>query len=301
MNCLVTGGAGFIGSNLALELEKQGHDVIILDNFLKGNMGNLEGFKGKIIEGDETKLNEIKNIDVVFHLAAITDTTITDKKEMFRNNVEGFRLIIDFCEKNKCKLVYASSGAVYGSCQNPMKEEQELKPLNVYGESKLEIDRIASRSKLKTIVGLRYFNVFGPGEHFKGKMASMIYQLGKQMKAGKSPRIFKYGEQKRDHIYVKDVVKATIMAFPYNGFNIFNVATGIKTSFNQLIDFLNKTLGINYKPEYFDNPYTGSYQDLTVADMSKTHEKLGFKAEYSVEEGIKDYVKWLDEIGWYNE
>ncbi|HLC49989.1 MAG TPA: ADP-glyceromanno-heptose 6-epimerase [Candidatus Nanoarchaeia archaeon] len=297
---LVTGGAGFIGSNLVLKLEEIGHEAVVLDNFLIGNMKNLHGFKGKVIKGNESELSKIKNdFDAVFHQAAITDTTITDKDEMFGNNVEGFKKIITFCGKNNSKLVYASSAAVYGACKTPMKEDQELSPLNVYGQSKMEMDKIAKASYKKgTLVGLRYFNVFGPREKFKGKMASMIYQLALQMKSGKRPRIFKHGEQERDHVYVKDIVKANLKAMEYNGFEIFNAATGTKTSFNHIVDCLNKTLHTNLKPEYFDNPYTGKYQDTTVADMGKSEKALGFKHDYSIEEGIKDYVNYMNENGW---
>jgi len=299
MKCLITGGAGFIGSNLALELKKQGNNVTVLDNFLKGNMKNLEGFKGEVVEGDESKIPD-EEFDVVFHLAAITDTTVTDKQEMYDNNVNGFRLILEFCKKKNCKLVYASSGATYGDGPVPMKEDQALNPLNVYGESKVEMDKMAKQGFFgKTLVGLRFFNVFGPREHFKGKMSSMIYQLALQMKKGKNPRIFKHGEQERDHIYVKDVVTAVIKAASYDEFGIFNVATGTKTSFNQLIDFLNISLKMDLKPEYFNNPFVGAYQDTTVADMTKAEKELGFKAEYSVLDGVKDYIEWLNETGWY--
>ena len=303
MRILVTGGAGFIGSNLALELEKRGHSVVVLDNFLTGNRQNLEGFKGDIVKGDEKNLEKMnKKFDALFHLAAITDTTMTDKQKMFENNVEGFKHVLDFVEKNNGTLVYASSAAVYGATTETMHEDEALKPLNVYGESKGEMDKIAKkRFKKGTLVGLRYFNVFGPREHFKGKMASMIYQLAMQMKSGERPRIFKYGEQERDHIYVKDVVQANIKALSYHGFGIFNVGTGIKTSFNQLIKYLNKELGTNYEPEYFDNPHRGSYQNITLADISKTKKELGFKPQYNVEKGINEYIQWLDSIRWYRE
>ena len=301
MKILVTGGAGFIGSNLALEMENLKNDVTVIDNFITGSIRNLEGFKGRVIEGDETKLSALDNrFDIIFHMAAITDTTIIDKKEMFNNNVKGFQSILDLYRNLGCKLIYASSASVYGDREIPMREGQELKPLNIYAESKLEMERLARNCfNGGTLVGLRYFNVFGPRENFKEKMASMIYQLARQMKAGKNPKIFKYGEQERDHIYVKDVVNATIKAASYKGFGIFNVATGIKTSFNKLINYLNETLGTDYKPEYFDNPYVGSYQDVTVSDMRKTESELKFAAEYSVLEGIKDYLKWLYDINWY--
>ena len=304
MKCLVTGGAGFIGSNLAIHLGELGHEVTVIDNFISGHLNNLTGFGGKIISGDEETVFDINNsFDVVFHQAAITDTTIDDKEKMFKNNVEGFKHILNFCENKECKLVYASSAAVYGLGKVPMKEDQELEPLNIYGRSKVESDRIAERycEKIKTVVGLRYFNVFGPREHYKGKMASMIYKLALQIKAGKRPRIFSYGEQSRDHIYVKDVVDANVKAMSYEGFDIFNVGTGIETNFNDLIYNINNALGTSFDPEYFDNPYIGSYQNYTLADMSNTQKRLGFKAKYNVSEGIVDYLKWLDSIGWYDE
>ena len=165
------------------------------------------------------------------------------------------------------------------------------------------MDKIAESycDRIKTIVGLRYFNVFGPREHYKGKMASMIYKLALQIKAGKCPRIFSYGEQSRDHIYVKDVLDANVKAMFYEGFDIFNVGAGIETNFNDLIYNINNALGTSFDPEYFDNPYIGSYQNNTLADMSNTQNRLGFKAKYNVSEGIVDYLKWLDSIGWYDE
>jgi ADP-L-glycero-D-manno-heptose 6-epimerase len=300
---LVTGGAGFIGSNLALKLEELGHEVVVLDNFLTGNKNNLKGFSGNLIKGNEDELSKIKNdFYAVFHEAAITDTTLNDRKQMFDNNVEGFKKIIDFCSKNSSRLIYASSAATYGDGKVPMKEGQKPKPLNVYGESKVEMDKIAESSfmgkKMKNIVGLRYFNVFGPREKFKGKMASMIYQLALQMKSGKSPRIFKYGEQERDHVYVKDIVKINLKAMEYGGFGIFNAATGTKTSFNRIVECLNEAMSTHLEPEYFDNPYTGKYQGTTVADMENSEKKLKFRHDYSIMEGIKDYVKYMDDNGW---
>jgi len=297
LKILITGGAGFIGSNLAIELEKTGNQVTVIDTFITGNKKNLESFNGDIIECNETKLFDIPiKFNIIFHLAAITDTTMSDNQLMYENNVKGFKNILNYCKINDCKLVFASSAAVYGDGEIPMQEDQDCTPLNIYAESKLEMENMARKYFTGgTLVGLRYFNVFGPRENYKGKMASMIYQLARQMKAGKNPRIFKYGKQQRDHIYVKDVVSATIKAASYRGLGIFNVSTGIKTSYNQLIHFLNETLETNYKPEYFDNPYLDSYQNVTVADMRKTESEIKFSAEYSVFEGIVDYMKWLDD------
>ena len=289
---LVTGGAGFIGSNLVKELGEEGDDITVVDNFSSGNRKNLGFFKGKIIKADISRNFGIEDdFDIIFHEASITDTTFKDDNEMIRQNVDGFKNILNLALKNNSRLVYASSAGVYGNGNVPMKERQEKQPLNAYAKSKNEMDKIAERyfNKLK-IVGVRYFNVFGEGEESKGKSASMILQLANQMLAGKNPRIFKMGEQVRDHIYVRDAVKATILASKSNKNEIFNVGTGVATSFNELIECLNQTLGMSREPEYFDNPYVGVYQNNTQADTEKSSNELKFKVKYSVEQGIKEYI-----------
>jgi len=303
MKCLVTGGAGFIGSNLALELEKQGHQVTIIDNLNSGNKINLKGFNGKIIEKDVAKnCNVEDNFDVIFHQAAITDPRNPNNEETYNINIQGFKNIISLAQKNKAKLIYASTAGLYGNGHLPMTEDQEKEILSVYGKSKLEMDQLATTLFAKMhIVGLRYFNVFGPREKYKGHAASMIYHLGKQFLARKRPRIFKFGEQKRDHIYVKDAVDATIVAVnAKNG--IYNVGTGIATSFNDLIKVLNGVLEKKFEPEYFDMPYDPkTYQSSTQADTTKAEKSLGFKSKWTLKEGIKDYFNWLDINGWENE
>jgi ADP-L-glycero-D-manno-heptose 6-epimerase len=295
-NILVTGGAGFIGSNLALELESRGHSVTILDDYSSANIQNLQGFKGELVIGDESRLQEMdERYDIIFHEAANTDTTFRDDKEMLRKNIDGFKKILKFALQNNATLVYASSAGVYGNGRVPMKEPQQLHPLNAYAYSKFIMDNIAKKQYHTgiRIVGLRYFNVFGQGEKHKGKAASMVYQLYKQMAAGKQPRIFKYGEQIRDHVYVKDVVAATIKAPEAKENGIFNIGSGEGTTFNQLIAHLNKAMKTSFKPEYFDNPYKGVYQEHTHADISKTAKALGWKPKFSTAKGIADYVAWL--------
>ena len=296
MKCLVTGGAGFIGSNLALELEKQGHEVTVADNLLSGTKDNLKDFKGKFVELDVSKPFEINDkFDVIFHQAAITDPRYPDDKETYRANIEGFNNIVNLAKKNNAKLVYASTAGLYGNGPVPMKEDQKKEILSSYGKSKLEMDDIATELFDKMhIVGLRYFNVFGPRETHKGRPASMIYHLSKQIKDGKKPRIFKMGEQKRDHIYVKDAVDATILAVYAKKSCIVNVGTGIGTNFNELVRVLNEVLGKNLEPEYFDMTYDPkTYQSNTQADPTKATEFLGFKSKWTLKDGIKDYMGWL--------
>ena len=305
MKCLVTGGAGFIGSNLALELEKQSHEVTAMDNFLTGNKNNLNGFNGKFIEADVSDNNFDINgsFDVIFHEAAITDPRYPNDRETYNKNVQGFKNMIKLAQKNNAKLIYASTASLYGNGKVPMQEDQKKELLSAYGSSKLEMDNIAFKLFDKMhIVGLRYFNVFGPREKYKGKAASMVYHLGKQMKQGKNPRIFKYGEQKRDHIYVKDAVDATINALDAKKSCIVNVGTGIGTTFNDLIKVLNKSLGTDFEPEYFDMPYDPkTYQSNTQADTKKAEKILCFKARWELKKGIADYFKFLNANGWDNE
>ncbi len=298
-NILVTGGAGFIGSNLALELEKKGHNVTVLDDFSSANFQNLQGFKGDLFIGDEFRLDDIPGpFDTIFHEAAITDTTFEDDKEMLRKNIDGFRKIITFAQKNNAVLVYASSAGTYGNGKAPMKESQDSKPLNAYAFSKYVMDNFAKKhEKDLKIIGVRYFNVFGPKEKHKGKSASMVYQLYKQMAQGRNPRIFKYGEQLRDHIYIKDAIAATIRAAEAKENCIFNVGSGESTTFNLLIGHLNRAMKTNFKPEYFENPYKEVYQTHTHADISRISKSLGWKPKFSTRAGIADYVAWLKANG----
>ena len=303
MKCLVTGGAGFIGSNLALELEKQGHEVVVVDNLLTGNKNNLIGFKGKFINLDVSKNFDInEKFDVIFHQAAITDPRYPNDEETYNKNIQGFKNMVELAKKNNAKLIYASTAGLYGNGPVPMKEDQKKEILSVYGKSKLKMDEMAEKLFDKMhIVGLRYFNVFGPREAYKGRPASMIYHLAKQIRSNKSPRLFKFGEQKRDHIYVKDAVDATILALNAKS-GIYNVGTGIATTFNSLVKTLNSIMGKNSEIEYFDMPYDPkTYQSNTQADTAKAEKFLNFKAKWPLKEGIKDYFNWLDENGWNNE
>ena len=307
-NILITGGSGFIGSNLALEAQERFPEawISVVDDFRGSRFKNLLGFKGEVLAFDVAQRGWLeifkdRPLDAIFHLASITDTTVLDEKKMIYDNVEGFRNILELALSKKCSVVYASSAAVYGSPQrkgdspqggqSPFKEEDAGRPNNVYGFSKWVMDQLArSYAKRLKVVGLRYFNVFGPGEWFKGAAASMIYQLAQQILAGKCPRIFKWGEQRRDFIYVKDVVAATLKAREARQSTIVNVGTGQSTYFNEVIDALNEGLGSDLKPDYFDNPYD-FYQDFTQADVSRARAEIGFDPKFTTRQGILDYVR----------
>jgi ADP-L-glycero-D-manno-heptose 6-epimerase len=304
MRVLITGGAGFIGSNIAKEIERTypRAKVYVLDNFSSGHFKNLLGFKGEVITGDIKDpqlwdyLTKEYEFDVIFHKSAITDTTITDQRLMMETNADSFRYILKSALFWKAKVIYASSAGVYGNTPPPMREEGPAEPENIYGFSKLVMDRIAlnfmERHREIKVIGFRYFNVYGEGEAYKGKTASMIYQIYNQMVSGKRPRLFKWGEQRRDFVYIKDVVKANMLALEKDFSGIFNIATGESRSFNEIIEVLSKELNKKTEVEYFDCPYE-FYQKHTQADISKAREMLGYEPEFSLEEGIKDYVKAL--------
>ncbi len=302
---LITGGAGFIGSNLAMSLQNKypNSKIVILDDFSSATFKNLKGFKGIVYACDVSteeiffKLDDFQP-DVIFHMASITDTTVDDQEYMMRKNVDGFKNILELANESEATVVYASSASVYGIVKEhiPLKEDREKSPENIYAFSKYVMDNIAKEFSEKTglkIVGVRYFNVYGYGEAHKGKFASMIYQLYKQLKENQKARLFKWGEQKRDFVYIKDVVEATILAEKAPKSTVYNVGSGKARSFNDVVQIINRELGTDYEIEYFDCPYD-FYQEFTEADMNKIKEELGFVPKYSLEKGIKEYIAILE-------
>ncbi|MBB5021185.1 ADP-glyceromanno-heptose 6-epimerase [Desulfurispira natronophila] len=305
MRYLVTGAAGFIGSNLAFALLNQGHEVIALDNFSSGHFKNLIGFTGMVATIDISRveqLAELENfgpLDGIFHQAAITDTTILDQALMMRANNDAFRHLLEWAAEQSVPVVYASSAGVYGNSSAPNRVEEGLVPENIYGYSKYAMDMTAKSfmadQPQQRIVGLRYFNVYGPGESFKGHAASMVFQLYHQLKAGKQPRLFKYGKQMRDFVYVDDVVQANLKAMhsecPVSG--IYNVGSGQARTFNDMIEIISRELKIECQVEYIDNPYS-FYQNHTEADIDQTRQQLGYQPEFSLEEGVVAYLQHLE-------
>jgi ADP-L-glycero-D-manno-heptose 6-epimerase len=301
MKILVTGGAGFIGSNLALELERLGHRVTVFDNFSTGTLANLDGFGGSTITGElpDLSLQKLSAMapDAIFHQGAITDTTVHDERLMLSVNLAPMKTLLEYTAERKTPLVYASSAAVYGAAPSPQREDSAGKPLNIYGVSKWKCDCLVTEF-LKFhpdahVVGLRYFNVFGPREQNKGKMASMVCQLASQIMSGKNPRIFKWGDQKRDFVYVKDIVRANLLALEKGKSGIYNAGSGKARSFNDVCAVLFKSLGKTGTVEYFNNPYTGLYQDHTEASLERSSAELGYIPAWTLERAVEDYMAYL--------
>lgn len=297
MRLLVTGGSGFIGSRLALALEQEGHDVTVVDrSFITGNMRT---FRGRTIEADTSASgffdSFVEKMDCVFHEAACTDTTVTDEAFMHRQNVDAFLSLLQWAEHSGTDVIYASSAAVYGTAPSPQRVGITEHPLNAYGRSKFaadeEVRRRIATAPIK-IIGLRYFNVYGPGEAHKGHMASMICKLAQAMRRGDRPRIFTDGEQRRDQIYVDDVITGNLLALKatkeQNG--IYNIGTGHAVSFNEIIREINNILGTDLSPSYFENPYS-FYQNHTEADIAPTSAALGFTPRFDLANGIRAYAE----------
>jgi len=309
---LITGGAGFIGSNLAFYFQENfpNAKIVVFDifrtgeTFSNGNLKsfghykNLKGFTGEIIAGDITKKEDLDRLrdfrfDYIFHEAAISDTTVYDQKIMIDTNLNAFKDLLKMAKEMGSAMIYASSGATYGNAPAPQRVGYE-DPANIYGFSKLAMDHLAYDWMKKTelpIVGLRYFNVYGPREFFKNKTASMVLQFGHQILSGKSPKLFE-GSDKilRDFIYIDDVIQANIKACNPKKSGVYNVGTGKARSFQDIVDILQIELGTNLPCEYIPNPYVGQYQFFTQADIEPTREFLGYQPEVTLEEGVKRYL-----------
>ena len=302
-NILVTGGAGFIGSNIVRELQARFPEarLVVVDDFRSGDFRNLRGFTGDFVTADVSRLDWSRQFgdaifDAIIHEASITDTTEHDARLQGHDNIEGFRRLLEFAAPHETPVVYASSAATYGICSGVQTEAQPPAPANIYAFTKVQLDNLAREHARRypawRIVGLRYFNVYGPGEAHKGAAASMVYQLFQQIRSGHRPRVFRAGEQHRDFVYVKDVVSLTLQALNAPRSDIYNCGSGCAISFNNVIALLNRALGTDLAPEYIENPFA-FYQPHTEADMSKARQELGFVPEFPPESGIPDYVRTL--------
>lgn len=317
-NILITGGAGFIGSNLAFYFQENypTANIVIFDKFRSdatfsngnlqsfGHFKNLLGFKGKVISGDINSKEDLQRLfsqkfDYIFHEAAISDTTVLDQGLMVQTNVNAFSDILDFALMQNASVVYASSGATYGDATGPQTVGRES-PNNVYGFSKLMMDHIAHRFTQKhdiLVVGLRYFNVYGKREFYKNKTASMVVQLGHQILSGKAPRLF-YGSDTilRDFIYIEDVIQANIKALSATKSGVYNVGTGKSRSFEDIANILLCELESTLDIEYFENPYIGSYQNFTQANIEDTRKYLAYEPNFTLEDGISAYLPEIKKL-----
>ena len=296
MKFVVTGGAGFIGSNIAKLLVKKGHDVIILDNLNTGRKENLELIKDKIdlhiVDIRDKKLiNKIINeSDGIFHQAALANVyeSFSKSKEYFDVNVKGTKNIFEIAKENEIKVVFASSSSVYGEVKiMPITENIDRKPIHPYGQTKLDCEFLAekfSKEGLK-VIGLRYFNVYGLGQN--DAYAGVITKFLNKIKENKSPEIFGDGLQTRDFIFVKDVANANLSAMMSKiNFEFFNIGSQKSISILELAQIIIKNSGLNLKPE-FKESLQGDAK-ISLADITLAIKKLQWNPTYKLE-------KWFEE------
>ena len=310
---LITGAAGFIGSSLCFYFQENYPDaeIIALDCFRSGetfsngnlksfgHFKNLLGFNGQVISGDindKELLKELErnfNFDYIFHQAAISDTTVQEQDLMVQTNVNAYEDLLKIAIAHGANMIYASSAATYGDSDRF--EVGFEQPNNAYGFSKVMMDNISYKYIKKgvdiSIVGLKYFNVYGPREFFKNKTASMVVQFGHQILNGQTPKLFE-GSDKilRDFIYIEDIVQANIKACAAKQSGVYNVGTGCARSFEDIVNILQKELEIDNGKDYIPNPFVGSYQFFTEANIDSTKENLSYEPRFSMEEGIKAYI-----------
>ena len=324
---IVTGGAGFIGSNLVEALNKRGEDDILVIDELD-DVSKIHNLSDCRITDYQDKDDFLKNVErsglpsetvAVLHMGACSNTMEEDGQYVMRTNFEYSKKLLHACTENNTPLIYASSAAIYGSGTTFQETEEHEFPLNAYAFSKLLFDRYVRKlepGRNSQAVGLRYFNVYGPREHHKESMASMIYQMIRQFTELGKLRLFRGtngfgdGEQRRDFISVEDIVRVNLFFLDHPQLSgIFNVGTGSARSFNEaavaIINSYRHSMG---QPpatledsiaggliEYFDMPAVlrERYQSFTEADITRLC-NVGFSTKfYSLEKGVRAYLAWL--------
>jgi len=309
---IVTGGAGFIGSNLVKRLNQKGRkDILIVDEFndnkKQKNLDSLN-FLG-CVNKDEffSDLGKYsgKKIDVVFHQGACSDTMEKNFNRIMRDNYEQSKSLLDFCLKNRIKMIYASSASVYGDGKKGFIEKKECEsPMNYYASSKHLFDNYVSgiKNPLIPIIGLRYFNVYGPQENHKGRMASVIFHFHNQILSEGKIRLFNGSDNfRRDFVSVDDITDVNLYFFENNKNGIFNCGTGEARSFMDIAKIMRglypKKIDIEFVP--FPEELKGKYQTFTRADLTNLR-KSGYRKKFMpIEKGMPKYVKILQKTGGY--
>lgn len=311
---IVTGGAGFIGSNLVKALNAENReDIIVVDDLTDGTkMKNLadcriadyldqDDFLQQVINDSP----DLANIDVIFHQGACSDTTEWNGKFVMKNNYDYSKALFHFTQQHQIPFIYASSASVYGNNTQFAECLENENPLNMYAYSKWQFDQYIRRHQAHSasqVCGLRYFNVYGPREAHKGRMSSVAYHFNQQLIAHAVVKLFAgygsygNGEQQRDFIYVADVVKVNLWLWQHPDVSgIFNVGTGRAQCFNDVAKAVVAWHGkgdIQYIP--FPDDLKGRYQDYTQADLTALR-KAGYPHDfYTVGQGVKDYLDSLN-------
>lgn len=303
VKAVVTGGAGFIGSNLVERLVDEGSEVTVIDNMHTGSEQNLSEAKKKgnvsIIKDDAKNIFK-HNIspEVIFHLGIYSSSPMYKDNPMLVSEVVGGMIqILEFARSKGIPVVFASTSSIYNGLKPPHKESMKYKVTDYYTEARIACERLGElyhQLYNVNVIALRLFSVYGEHEEAKKNYANVLTQFLWKMKRGETPVIYGDGNQKRDFIYVGDVVQAFLQGYKMAekiGFGIFNVGTGKNYSFNDVVALLNSHLGKSIKPEYKPMPIK-NYVYETLADTRLSKRVLKFEAKTSIEEGIEKIIKY---------
>ena len=275
-----------------------GEDVVILDNMHTGSPGNLDGMEGslKLIRAS---CNDLPEMDL--HPEKIYHLGIPSSSPMYKKNpylvgeaLNGFTAVFELARRSGARVIYASSSSLYNGLMPPHHEDMAIQVADYYTEARLAMERMAELYKRLfdvPSIGMRFFSVYGPKETAKKQYANMVTQFLWEMKVGKTPLIFGDGTQTRDFTYVKDVVLALRLGMNSNYHGILNVGTGKAYSFNEVIEILNKNMGLSINPQYVENPIK-NYVPHTLSDTAKAEKILGFRSKYGLDDGVKELLKF---------
>lgn len=300
---MVTGGGGFIGSHLVRRLYRENAYIIVVDNFSFGRRDYIADYADEIInkdvsERDFVKIFENRHIDYIFHFGAPSSVILFNRDPIKRiyETVFGFINIMELARMIKVrKVIYPSSGSVYGNTQLPQSEDMIPNPVNLYGVSKLICEKIAELYGDVPSIGLRIFAGYGPLEDHKGEFASVVTIFLKSILNDERPVIYGDGSQRRDFVYIDDIVEAIIRAAEKPVTGIINVGSGRNYSFNEVVDIINNLLGKKIKPIYIEKP--PSYLENTLASIKKMKELLEMREPLDLEEGLRKYLEFLEARG----
>jgi len=301
MKIIITGGAGFIGSNLAEELTKK-HEVVIIDDLSTGRAENVEDLdlglvRGSITDPDLLREN-FRGVDYVFHQAALPSVQRSIEDPVLANEVNicgTLNVLVAARDADVKKVIYASSSSVYGDTPElPKREDMKPDPKSPYAVAKLAGEyycRVFNEIYGLKTVALRYFNVYGPRQDPSSDYAAVIPKFANRVMAGKPPIIYGDGEQTRDFTFVRDVVQANVLAMESDATGVFNVATGTRISINDLAGMVMEVIG-NRVDCVHEEARAGDVRD-SLGDISRAHAGFGYVPRYGMEDGLKEAIRWF--------
>jgi len=301
MKIIITGGAGFIGSNLAEELAKK-HEVVIIDDLSTGRVGNVEDLDLELVRGSITDPDMLKEnfrgVDYVFHQAALPSVQRSVEDPVLANEVNicgTLNVLVAARDAGVAKVIYASSSSVYGDTPElPKREDMNPDPESPYAVAKLAGEyycRVFNEIYGLKTVALRYFNVYGPRQDPASDYAAVIPKFVNRIMAGKEPIIYGDGGQTRDFTFVRDVVQANVLAMESDATGVFNVATGTRISINDLAGMVMEIIG-NRMDCVHEAARAGDVRD-SLGDISKAHAGFGYVPRYVMEDGLKETIRWF--------